>query len=713
MRELIARYRDTATMAGFLVLLVAFIGTVLVPGYRLANDLSANSAALKLVSEQQGQPEVMTRLLAALRDQLRAGGYVGQSLKDLRTTVKHYDAAMTKLGDTDVLQSSELKQTRELWAAYQAQLAPVAGFAGIPYSDSDTAGTRINAAGRELLDDTRNALTLGHGTTPQLTERMASLGTRLERDVADDAATLRGLMIAGVAFASVLVALLLYVQLLKSRHERVAREAQGQTSDILATVREGLFLIDSDFRIGKAHSTALCTLMRRDSFDGLTFEDLLSPLVPAKTYETAMKYVKLLWGERVNENLIKTINPLAEVKVNFDRREGSHDIRYLEFDFHRVKGDAGVRQILVSVNDVTTRVLLARELKESQSSNSIQMDMLIGIMRVEPRQLVSFLSDSDATLKMVNTVLKVPARDDAGFRQKIEQMFREMHKLKGEAAALGIASVENRAHAFEDMLKELRDRPDLTGNDFLPLLVRLDDLFAHFRSVKELIDQLDGLRAAAQVGAIASGGTMAVQAMDVTRVLMQKPASDVTGGLEALAQRIAGEQGKKVRFEVRGLELVPNDFLRTVRAVAIQFVRNAVVHGIEAQAQRRASGKPEVGTMQLEFGRHADGIEMVFQDDGAGLIADQIKKAAVRRGTISADEARTIDGKAAIGLIFRPGVSTQEHETRDAGRGVGLDVVWKTVRGMGGKISVSTAPGKYTRFKILLPSDGAQQGAVA
>jgi HPt (histidine-containing phosphotransfer) domain-containing protein len=712
MRDLIARYRDTATMAGFLVLLVAFIGTVLVPGYRLANDLSANSAALKLVSAQQGQPEVMMRLLAALRDQLRAGGYVGQSLKDIGTTVRQYDAALTELGDSAV-QSAHIGEARKLWSTYHAQLAPVAGFTGIPYSDSDTAGTRINAAGRELLESTRNALTLGRGATPQLIERMAEIGARLERDVARDAARLRALMIAGVAFASVLVALLLYFQWLKSRHARAAREAQSQTRDILATVKEGLFLIDSEFRIGKAHSAALCALMRREKFDGMTFEDLLAPLVPAKTYDTAVKYVKLLWGERVNENLIKSINPLAEVKVNFDRREGSRDIRYLEFDFHRVKADAGVHQILVAVNDVTTRVLLARELKESQSSNSVQMDMLIGIMRVEPRQLVSFLSDSDATLKMVNTVLKVPARDDAAFRQKIEQMFREMHKLKGEAAALGLATVENRAHAFEDMLKELRDRRDLTGNDFLPLLVRLDDLFAHFKSVRELIDQLDGLRAAAQVGAISSGGTMAVQAMDVTRVLMQKPTQDVTGGLEALAQRIAGEHDKKVRFEIRGLELVPNDFLRTVRAVAIQFVRNAVVHGIEAQAQRRASGKPEVGTMQLEVSRQGDGIEMIFQDDGAGLIAEHIREVAVRRGTITADEARTLDGKAAIGLIFRPGFSTQEHETRDAGRGVGLDVVWKTVRGMGGRISVSTAPGKFTRFKIVLPAEGTQQGAVA
>ncbi len=713
MRDLFARYRDTATMAGFLVLLVAFIGTVLVPGYRLAHDLSANSAALKLVSEQRGQPEVMMRLLAALRDQLRGGAYIGQSLKDLSATVRDYDAALTQLGESTTQRAPELAQARQLWSAYHAQVAPIAGFNGIPYSDSDATGTRINAAGRELLQDSRDALTFGRETTPQLTKRMTSIGTRLERDVANGAAMLRKLMIIGVAFASALVALLLYVQLLKSRHERVAREAQSQTRDILGTVKEGLFLIDSDFRIGKAHSTALGALMRRDSFDGLTFEELLRGLVPEKTLDTATKYVKLLWGERVNENLIKSINPLSEVEVNFDRNQGGRDIRYLEFDFHRVKGDSGARQILVSVNDVTSRVLLARELKDSQSGNSVQMDMLVGILRVEPRQLVSFLSDSDATLRLINTVLKVPARDDAGFRQKIDQMFREMHKLKGEAAALGLVTVENRAHAFEDMLKELRDRQELSGNDFLPLLVRLDDLFAHFKTVRELIDQLDGLRAAAQVGAIVSGGTMAVQAMDVSRVLMQRPVQDVTSGLETLAQRIAGEHGKKVRFEVRGLEIVPSDFLRTVRAVAIQFVRNAVVHGIEAQSQRLASGKPDTGTMLLEFTRAGSGIEMVFQDDGAGLHAEQIKEVAVRRGTITAEEASAIDGKAAIGLIFRPGFSTQDQETKDAGRGVGLDVVWKTVRGMGGKISVSTAPGKYTRFKILLPNESVQQGAVA
>ena len=123
MRQLFARYRDTATTAGFLILLVAFIGTVLVPGYRLANDLSANSAALKLVSEQRGQPEVMMRLLGALRDQLRGGAYVGQSLKDLGSAVREYDAALARLAESAAQQAPELAEARVLWKQQHGQHA--------------------------------------------------------------------------------------------------------------------------------------------------------------------------------------------------------------------------------------------------------------------------------------------------------------------------------------------------------------------------------------------------------------------------------------------------------------------------------------------------------------------------------------------------------------------------------------------------------------
>ncbi len=708
MRDLVEQVRKHAATAVFLSLLVAFIATVLVPAYQLADRLTAKTEALRLVSEQRGQPDAMARALTSVRDRLVAGSYVGQPIRDLAGPVSDYDRALDQLRQSVAGDRAEFGKAGEIWAEYKGRLEPVISFEGMPYRDSDKAGTELNASGRELLEQTRDALTFGRENTPLLSEAMTTIGTGLEREVMTDAATLRRLMIGGVLFAGLLVALLVYVQWLKAREERVAREARQQTRDILSTVKEGLFLIDADFRIAKAHSDALVTLLRRDHFEGLHFEDLLRGLVSEQTLETATKYVNLLWGERVNENLIKGINPLAEVEVCFDQGPAGRDTRYVEFSFHRVKRDGGVRQVLVSVNDVTSRVMLARELRESQSSAGAQMDMLLGLLQVDPRQLESFLSDSDAALRMINTVLKVPARTDGEFRNKLEELFREMHKLKGEAAALGVATIETRAHEFEDMLAELRERRELGGNDFLPLVVRLDDLFAQLKSIQELIARIDNLRADALLSAPATAPQAAPR-----HATAPSAVPDWTNALDTLAQRIAADHGKQVRLSTSGLENVPAEYRKAVQDVVIQFVRNALVHGIEDVPSRRVLGKDEVGSVRVEFARRDQVFELLFQDDGAGIPAARVKETAVRRGLVTMDQAETLDSRAALGLIFRPGFSTHEGDDRDAGRGVGLDVVWKSVHAVGGRIAIATSEGKFTRFRVLLPIPGEQQGAVA
>jgi HPt (histidine-containing phosphotransfer) domain-containing protein/PAS domain-containing protein len=724
MRFLNERTRNLAATLGILALLVAFIGIVLVPGFRLANDLSHTTATLKLVSEQRAQPEVMARTLATLRDQLEAGHYVGKTLEELTAAATAYDAAIAQLR-TDFASAppAGLETIAKHWGAQHTRLAPIVGFKGMPYRDSDAGGARMTAAGRELLTDTRETIRTGRASTATLTDAMAAIGAGLERDAVADAAKLRQLMVLGMLFATVLVTLLVYFQWLKLRHERAAHEAQEQTRAILGTVKEGLFLIDSDYRIGEVRSSALATLLRREQFDGLGFDDLLFGLVSEKTLETALKYVKLFWGERANENLIKSINPLAEVEVKFPQG----DVRYLEFDFHRAKGDGGAKQVLVSVTDVTSRVLLGRELQQSQASNAVQMDVLLGILKLEPQQLTSFLDDVEATLNHMNSVLKVPAREDAAFRRKIDELFREMHKVKGEAAAVGIESVESRAHAFEDMLKDLRERRQLGGNDFLPLVVRLDDLFAHLKSLRELLQRLDTLRASPQAAGTMIArlpGTFPGTAGDAphgaarsgsrtTDPLSSNPGRQIASSLETLAQRVAAEHGKQVKLVTQGLEQVPSHYLRAVRGIGVQLVRNAVVHGVEASTERMQHGKPAAGTLQLACRPCSEGFELFFQDDGAGLVAERIRAAAIEHGVVSADEAAALDERAVLALIFRSGFSTQEGDDRDAGRGVGLDLVSKWVHALGGQMSVSTSPGKFTRFRMVLPANPARQGAVA
>jgi two-component system, chemotaxis family, sensor kinase CheA len=703
--RLSVRMRDRAATVGFLVLLVAFIGLVLVPGYRLASQLSADTAALKLASEQRGQPVAIAKSLLAIRDRLGSRAFVGQAVKDLNAAVQNFEQSLAQLKPSAAGNSAELREIERLWSGYRKTLDPVAGFEGLPYRDSDSIGTELNSRGRQLLRDTRQAIKSSREGTERLNSALSAVGTSLEQQVVTASATLRKLMITGVAFACLLVTLLAYFQWLKVRHERLAVEAQNQTRDILATVRDGLFLIDADFRIGKAHSAALSAMFRRDDFSGMTLEELLHDTVTEKTLATATKYVQLLWGERANEKLIRSINPLAEVEVRFDREDGSRDLRYLEFDFHRVKGEHGVRHVLVSVNDVTSRVLLARELKESQARSQVQMDMLLGLLQVDPDHLVSFLDDTSAALTQINSVLKVPARGDGDFRAKIDELFREMHRIKGDAATLGLTSVETRTHAFEDLLQDLRNRPQLSGSDFLPLVVSLDEIFGHLQSIRDLASRADDLRANALLNATprAQPATTPVDAGK----------DDIAPPLDALAQRIATDAGKKVRLVTSGLDDVPGEIRRTVRDVAIQLVRNAVIHGIEDAGTRRGLDKDEAGLLQIQFKSSEQRFELVFQDDGCGIVPDRLREAAVRRGDLSPGEAEQLDTKASLALIFKPGFSTHDGGGRDAGRGVGLDFVLKAVQSIGGRISIATAPGKYTRFSIVLPAHRAQQGAVA
>jgi two-component system chemotaxis sensor kinase CheA len=190
-------------------------------------------------------------------------------------------------------------------------------------------------------------------------------------------------------------------------------------------------------------------------------------------------------------------------------------------------------------------------------------------------------------------------------------------------------------------------------------------------------------------------------------------ADELMGTLNQLAERLAHDHKKKFKLQVSGLAQIPRAYVPTLKDVLIQMLRNSAVHGIEPPDVRRAHTKEDVGAVRIEFKKMTEGFELMFEDDGGGLLPEQLKAAAVRKQIVTQAEADAMDTRAAMALIFRPGFSTQEHVSMDAGRGVGMDVVAKSVYAIGGKIGVTTNPGKFTRFKVSLPATEEASTAVA
>jgi two-component system chemotaxis sensor kinase CheA len=97
------------------------------------------------------------------------------------------------------------------------------------------------------------------------------------------------------------------------------------------------------------------------------------------------------------------------------------------------------------------------------------------------------------------------------------------------------------------------------------------------------------------------------------------------------------------------------------------------------------------------------GYKLVVEDDGQGLSTERIKEVAVNKGFISPEKARTMDTKQVFSLLFQPGFSTVETATKDAGRGVGMNLIADLTNQMGGRVSVATSAGKFTRLTMTLP----------
>jgi signal transduction histidine kinase/PAS domain-containing protein len=692
------RVRQAATV-GVGVLLVAVMGVVLLVGSRLATHVTVDVAGLQTASSLQTYPAILDQQISQLRDRLEERAYSGQALSNLRTTTQSFDRDLERLESSRIGQSRELTRALQLWRQFAPVLDPVTSFTGQPYIDTDQ-GSSFSPQGSEHYASVKRAQLFARETSPRLGRLLTALSSRLQHEATAEASRLRLLLSGGVLIALVLAAAAAYLQITRARHMRAAREAEEQTRDILRTVREGFFLLDADYRIGAVWSAALTRLFGKQSFAGLPFEELLKDLVTPATLATATKYIKLLWGERAHENLMKSINPLGQLEVHVDNGHGGEDTRYLQFDFHRVMGPkGGVKHVLVSVSDITSSVLLARELADSQENANAQVDMMMGVMHIDPLQLGSFLDTTEASLTLVNAILKEPARSVGDFREKLDGMFRELHSIKGEASAVGLLTVAHRVHALEDSVADMKKSPALSGNDFLPLVVKLDELMAHLKMIRELSARFSSLR---EAPAAEAGKSRAARADELSLTLQQ------------LVSRLAGDHQKKLRLDSSGLDDVPPAYGGALKDVLIQMLRNAAVHGIEAADVRRAHAKDDTGLVRVEFSRKGEGYELTFEDDGAGILPEKLKAAAVRRQLVTQEEADGMDNRAAMALIFRPGFSTRDQVSMDAGRGVGMDVVARSIYALGGRIGVSTSPGKFTRFKISLPlSPATANSAVA
>jgi two-component system sensor histidine kinase and response regulator WspE len=199
-------------------------------------------------------------------------------------------------------------------------------------------------------------------------------------------------------------------------------------------------------------------------------------------------------------------------------------------------------------------------------------------------------------------------------------------------------------------------------------------------------------------------GDLGQRLYDTALACRMRPFGDAVANLPRMVRDLARTLGKQARLDIQGTATrVDRDILERLDAPLTHLLRNALDHGIETPAERRAAGKPERGTIALEARHSAGMLRVEVSDDGRGIDLARLREEIVQRGLAAPQTVDTLSETEVLAFLFLPGFTTRAAVTEISGRGVGLDVVHDMARQLRGAVRVHQRSGAGTRFTLELP----------
>lgn len=349
--------------------------------------------------------------------------------------------------------------------------------------------------------------------------------------------------------------------------------------------------------------------------------------------------------------------------------------------------------VLEPISTINAASQNATDIKESapQSASS-------GMIRISPELLETLINLAGETSINRSRV----EQQTADSSKTLEEMSRTIFRIREQLKRLDIK-------AQTQIIPQHQD--DLDNNpDFDPLEIdRYSELSQLSHSLIESTSDLMDLREAIQEKTRNTETLLLQQSrtqIELQGQLMKARMvsfNHVVPRLRKIVQQVSNELNKPVELLVSNAEEeMDKTILDRIQPSLEHILRNAIDHGIEDTVEeRRNSGKPEAGQISLSIRQDGADIVVELSDDGRGINIEAVKAKAVEQNLINSDEH--ISDQEAIELIIKSGFSTASNVTHLSGRGVGLDVVYNSVRQLGGSVQVSSETGQGAQFSLRLP----------
>ena len=511
------------------------------------------------------------------------------------------------------------------------------------------------------------------------------------------------------------------------RERRLAAATQN-LRDLFDHMGQAIVAFDREGKVRGAVSRQAAKLF--DGKDGLEGHPIRELLFGEKAENEVEAQAFVEWEENAFDIALEDWAAFAELapkETTLSRKNGPPVP--LELEFRPVAKDGNVDRVMVLATDVSEKRQLERAVVTAEQQHAKRMAAMRRLVAGGAQLFVRYIAVARERVtrffeRLDEDALSLEPLD----LTTVDEIFRHVHTMKGEARAFELPELEAAFEALEDTLAALR-------RNAVALAERevRDDAASAIRAglfrAEAAVDRArQDFVAASPIGSAALEQA-SVQRSDLDSVLALAGDHDdeLTRAIKRLAARPFGEalatiaerapdwaarDGKRVELVVEGREVrIPPALSEVLGGVMTHLVRNAVAHGIETEAERVAAGKTSVGTIWASAQEGDHGPVIVVEDDGAGIDLERIVARARALGLVD-DSGGVANPPDAAELVFLPGLSTRDASDGLAGRGIGLDAVRAYVREAGYAVHFVTEKGHGTKF-VIEPIPPAPLGSYA
>lgn len=481
-------------------------------------------------------------------------------------------------------------------------------------------------------------------------------------------------------------------------------ETKKEVSDILDSVKEGIFTFSEDMDVYNEHSTIAEQHYDQAKFKGVKVKKLLK--LDKNNYAGFKSWVEMCFGNsRVLRHWDKyqRLSPIKELTLSIEGRE-----QIIGITFQPILESGKLIRIMVLSRDITAHRDAENALLESHREQHLIVERVTSLVANDVEDLREIFEASKrllAEVKLINTT--VDLKSQGSF------LFREVHTLKGHWGTLGFDGITRCLGGAEHLLSQLRDNVYV---EFDAWCRCFDMVCIEFSALSELKDKIYCQDQNQMISIDNDRYQMLIQEVlnekDFNNTVLLKSLRDLNAlpinayfkKYQKYIERSQSALDKEIAvLDIKNSDaLVQREVFSNLDDVILHLIRNAMDHGIESVKTRQELGKGP-GHISIAYQIENNYHSIIVSDDGAGVDPECVGKKALQLGLVDQETLTNLSPQQRKELIFKAGFSGKNEVSMLSGWGVGMDVVKNRLAELDGFVELKSELGRGTEITLRYP----------